>query len=128
MTDRLADKIAQKFQEAAPKFADAFHADSYELYTVTTVRNEYGESVASEVLVESGYCALVTVNRISGRRVESGIVFTETAYQVEILPPTAITTNHRIHINDRAFEVSDVQRGGEMDMFVIAALEEAEAR
>lgn len=129
MSDREAAAIAQEFQDAAPELAEAFHADTYELFTVQTVKNEYGESVTSDIPTgEYGYCALIVVNQVGGRRLESDIVFTETAYQVEILPPTAITTKNRIKINGRAFDVQNVTRGGEMEMFVIASLEETEAR
>lgn len=129
MTDRLANRIAQKFQEAAPKLANAFHADTYTLYQATRVRNEYGEWVDTWASTgESGYCALLVTTQASGRRLEGDIVLTETSYEVEIEPPTAITTANRIAINDRMFDITDVKRGGEMEMFVVASLEEPEGR
>ena len=125
MSDREAIAIAQEFQEAAVELANAFHADAYELLKATRVRNEYSEWVDTWASAgESGYCALLVVNQASGRRVEGDIVLSETVYEVEIKPPTSITTANRIQINGRLFDVTDVKRGGEMEMFVTASLEE----
>lgn len=122
-----ADDIAKVFRdEAGPIIAQHFHADAYEIYTVTRTPDGYGGVTEVEALIESGRCVLERRGTSAGGiRIAEQIVLTESHYIAEITDPESVlTTNHNLVINGRAFDVVDVQREGEAGMFTYAALEE----
>lgn len=124
-----ADDIAAIFrEEAAPIFAEHFHADRYELVEVVTTDDGWGGSTTEETVVESGRCALDMTSMKGGETVRDDIGLVETAYTAE-LPRTSIATpSHTLKINGRTFDVVDVKRDGNFGMFTMVACEEAGPR
>lgn len=121
-----ADEIARVFREdAAPIIAQHFHADTYAIYSVAKSDDGYGGEVTTEALVESGRCAFQTYSPTwGGEKIASGVFLADTKYAVELPRDTALTTNHVIAVNGRRFDVSNVVRPGNSDMFTYAALDE----
>ena len=123
-----ADAIAAIFrEEAAPVFADNFHADSYVIAEDVEAADGYGGTTTTRVQRETGRCVLERAGS-GGVKVASGIVLTESDYTAELPLGSVLTTNHVITINGRAFEVTDVQREGNAGMFTYAAINEKGTR
>lgn len=118
-----ADRIAAKFASARPKFADAFHADHYEIQRMTLVPDGYGGYVEEMAVVESGRCALDAVQ--GGTVAIAGTVMTASGRYVAEMPiETSLVANDVVFINGRKFAVmEDPKRGGEMGLFTQVALE-----
>lgn len=130
MTDRLATKIAAKFRDVlAPKIAEAFHADEYVVLVATMVSDGYGgRTVVWEDGSETGFCSLMPQGSSGGLKLASDLVVSESGYKLEILGDSMLTTKNRVRVNGREFDVTEVVRGGRMDGFTVAILEEPEAR
>lgn len=122
MTD--ADRIAARFQAAAPIFAEKFHADTYAITRITSVPDGYGGSTTTEAVVETGRCALDVARFRGSERPGGGDVVTSiSTYTVELPYATTLTAADTLTINGRAFNVIDVKRGGEMGLFTEATVE-----
>lgn len=121
-----AKEIAAIFRdEAGPIIAEHFHADEYQAYELVKMPDGYGGFAETEALAESGTCVLERRNSTAGRRLLDGIALTDSDYTAELTDPESVlTTNHRLYINSRLFEVVDVQRDGLAGMFTYAALNE----
>lgn len=125
MTERRADAIAARFQAAAPKLADAFHADAYEIVRVERVPDGSGGYTDEPVVIESGYCALDVARFRGTERLAGGDVVTSIAtYTVELPTVTMLTAADTLAIGGRVFNVIDVKQGGEMGLFTEATVEE----
>lgn len=124
-----ADDIAAIFrEEAAPIFAEYFHADRYELVEYQAVDDGYGGSTTGPVTVESGRCSLDMANTQGGETVQSDIGLAESSYTVEMPLTSVVTVHHTLKINGRTFDVVDVKRDGKFGMFTMVACEEAGPR
>lgn len=123
-----ADEIATVFrEEAAPIFAAHFHADTYQIYGLEWVSDGSGGRVETEVLKESGRCELRTFSaNWGGEGVTGPYPTAEARFEVELPLDTVLTTDHILRINGRKFEVSNVVRGGNAEMFTVAALDEGD--
>ena len=125
MTERRADIIAGKFHDARPKFAEAFHADAYEVERTTRVPDGSGGYTEAPVVVESGYCALDSSNVTRQERLVGGVMTSIAAYTVEMADGTDLRASDALLVNGRRFSVIDVKRAGEISLFPTATVEEA---
>lgn len=121
-----ADELAAIFRdEVGPALAETFHADSYELYGFQNVSDGYGGTIREEVLVESGRCELRPFSANWGGEQMSGpLIIAEGKYELELPLESVITASHVAYVNGRRFEISNVVRGGNDEMFTRAALDE----
>lgn len=124
MTDQWpADEIAQAFQDAAPEFAENFHPDTYDVIRMMSVPDGSGGSTTQPVAIESGRCRLDVTTR-GAERASGALIVAVSSYEAELPRSVDLTATDTLVVNGREFAVIDIRRGGELDMFTIAGLEE----
>lgn len=119
-----ADRIAQKFHDVRPTFADAFHADQYSIVRMVKTPDGYGGYTEVPETVESGRCSL---DEVQGGTVEiAGTVMTASGvYTVELPIDTDLAADDTLTVNGREFTVmEDPKRGGEWALFTHVTVEE----
>jgi hypothetical protein len=119
-----ADEITQRWAEARPKFADAFHPDSYEITRMVSMPDGSGGSTTELVVVESGRCSLDVAGRLGVEDVRGSVVTATSAYTAELPYESTVTEADTLTINGRPFSIVDVKRAGESGMFTTCELEE----
>ncbi len=122
----LADELTLVWAQAAEELADAFHADTYEVFRgVTLVSDGSGGNTAEPIAIESGRCSLTVSNRLGGERVSGNIVIAVSIYVAELPIDANVKETDTLRINgNRTFEITDVKRGGLNGMFTEVTLEE----
>ena len=124
MTDQWpADEIAEAFQDAAPEFAANFHPDTYDVVRMETVPDGSGGTTKEPVTVESGRCRLDVTTR-GAERASGALIVAVSSYEAELPRSIDLKATDTLVVNGREFAVIDIRRGGELDMFTIAGLEE----
>lgn len=122
----LADEIAVIWDEARPEFAEAFHADVYEIRQKPTDGNAGWDGSQTWPVIESGRCALLDSSALGREQLGQHVMVSLAPYTVELRKDTVLTKDDRIWINGREFLVEgDPKRPGRWDPgFVTAGLME----
>lgn len=125
MTDyTTADAVAAAFADARPIFAGAFHADDYAIVRTIETPDGSGGSTSGFVTVEMGRCSLTVSQRMGGEGISGGRVTPASLYTAELPIDSVVTENDTLGFSGRTFNVTDAKRGGNLDLFVVAELEE----
>ncbi len=125
MTDyTVADELAAAFAEARPIFAGAFHTDTYSLVRSVETSDNAGGSTTVDATVETGRCSLNVSPRQGGEALSGDRVTPMSLYTAELPINSVVTENDRLVIDGRMFAVTDVKKGGKLDLFTIVELEE----
>ena len=125
-----AERFAAKMQRLAPRIADRFHADYYELLDNDETEDEFGGRTVVETVIESGRCWL----KVAGTQGTEGApwdIVTTTGPYVATLPlDTIAEAHHRIRITaaitgeTREFAITaPPRRGGGLELFTRLTLE-----
>lgn len=123
----LADELTLVWDEVRPVFADAFHADTYEvLRGVTLVSDGSGGNTAEPIVVDGPKrCDFTLENRFVGERVSGNTVIAVSIYVAELPINANVTETDTLRINgNRDFEITDVKKGGLHGLFTEVTLEE----
>ncbi|MGB3330696.1 MAG: hypothetical protein WBA46_17170 [Thermomicrobiales bacterium] len=122
-----ADEIAEIFQEqAAPIFADAFHADTYVLVALDKTNDGRGGRTPVEKIVEGPRRCSLSAPQQKGviRFIGQEVIASEAPYAAELPRDSIVTKDHIVRINGRDFYPASPPRlGGEFDLFVVIDLE-----
>ncbi len=122
----LADELTLVWAQAAEELADAFHADTYEVFRgVTLVSDGSGGNTAEPRFIESKRCDFTLENRFVGERVSGNTVIAVSIYVAELPIDANVKETDTLRINgNRTFEITDVKTGGLHDLFTEVTLEE----
>lgn len=124
MTDySKADRITATIDRARPKFAGAFHADSYRLLRTTRVSDGRGGTIPTEAEAEAGRCELVIAGGGLERLVAGTIVQSSTTAAASLPLDTVARADDVLEINGRRYQILAVAHPGEHGLFPIAQLE-----
>lgn len=126
MAGTLGREVGQAWAEARLVFADAFHADTYEvLRGVTLVSDGSGGNTAEPIAIESGRCSLTVANRLGGERVSGNTVIAVSIYVAKLPIDADVIETDTLRINgNREFAITDVKKGGIRGLFTEVTLEE----
>lgn len=126
MTDYSgADEVAAVLAEVAPEIAGAVHTDSYAiLRNAGETTDLEGAPTGVEQTVEAGRCRLVVSQRMGGERVSAGQVLASSLYTAELPRSSIVTESDTIEIGGREFGISDVKRGGGLQLWTVVELDE----
>jgi len=119
-----ADDLTPVWQEARGIFADAFHADTYEIVRTVETPDDSGGATVTDAVVETGRCVLAVSGVGGGEALAGGVVTAISRYTAELPYESDVTEADTLRINGRRFEVLDAKRGGEHDLFTVVELEE----
>lgn len=124
MTDYTkADQITAKWDAVRPKFAGAFHADTYALRRDVPTSDGMGGTTMAEGTVESGRCSL-DLPLAQGNESLSGDAITA-RYRIaaELPKDTIAKPTDVLVVNGNRYQIVVVKRGGEHELFPVAELE-----
>ena len=119
------EQITAAWNEARPILADAFHPDSYLIVRMTRVPDGYGGHTDVEAVVESGKCSLTAANRVGAEGASGPLTLSITSYTVELPIESVLTASDTLYVNSRKFNVTQVLKSGDHEVFVTANVEEA---
>ncbi len=124
MTDySVSDEIAAAWDEARPELAGAFHADTYQLLSVTRVSDGRGGTTTVEAQVETGRCGL-SLSGAQGRESLSGDVVQSVYRATAELPATTLAeADDVLQVNGRRYQIIAITHPGEHGTFPVAELE-----
>jgi len=120
----VADDLAAAFAEARPIFAGAFHTDSYALVRSVETSDNAGGSTSVDATVETGRCSLNVSPRMGGEVLSGDRVTPMSLYTAELPIDSIVTETDRLGFSGRLFSVTDVKKGGNLDLFTVVELEE----
>jgi predicted short-subunit dehydrogenase-like oxidoreductase (DUF2520 family) len=124
MTDySTADRISAVWDRVRPKFAGAFHADSYRLLRTTRVSDGRGGTTPTEAEAEAGRCELVIAGGGLERLVAGTIVQSSTTAAAALPLTTGARADDVLEVNGRRYNIAAVTHPGEHGLFPIAQLE-----
>ncbi len=124
MTDySVADEISETWDSVRPVLAGAFHADTYQLLSVTRVSDGRGGTPTVEAAVEAGRCGL-TLTRAQGRESLSGDVV-QSVYRAAAEMPvgTLAEADDVLEVNGRRYQIIAITHPGSHGTFPVAELE-----
>ncbi len=124
MTDySVADDIAAVWDSVRPVLAGAFHADTYQLVSVTRVSDGRGGTTTVEAAVEAGRCGL-TLSGAQGRESLSGDVV-QSVYRAAAEMPvgTLAEADDVLDVNGRRYQIIAITHPGSHGTFPVAELE-----
>lgn len=125
MTDySVADGVAAAFAEARPIFAGAFHTETYAIVRDEGVSDGMGGRTVVLVTVETGRCSLTIAQRMGGERVSGDTIVPISLYTAELPITSIVTEADGLGFSGRIFNVTDVKKGGALDLFTVVELEE----
>lgn len=125
MTDySTADAVAAAFAEARPILAGAFHTDDYSLVRRESIPDGRGGSTTADVTVEVGRCSLTAASRIGTEGASGDAIIAISQYTAELPAESIAGETDLLGFAGRLFGITDVKRGGAIDLFTVAELEE----
>jgi len=122
-----ADDIAATFAtRLAPKIAENFHADTYEVLRGTNrVADGYGGHTETPNVVSTGRCRLVPADRLGREGVRGDRVEAVSPYVAQLPKDADVLATDTLRINGRTFQIVDEpKRGGGFGLFTEVSLEE----